>query len=198
MNFVKKMRVWLGWCPNECPVMVSSGITPERYMNTVPSGRGGLRNTNLSWWDRYRNRVMMMAVSLTTATIALSLLFDDASGNTWKGIVLGGIIGIVAGLVTLWHSWKRYERIDAGEFIAVHETKTQRMMRYGGILILSGAVIAWMVFQMFRGATHLILAAEAGLCVVIWVVYFTVCLWERRRHKVVIAENRSMYTIDKE
>lgn len=72
------------------------------------------------------------------------------------------------------------------------------MIRYGGILILSVAVIVWMVLQMFNGATHLILAAEAGLCIVIWVVYFTVFVWERRRHKVVIAENRSMYAIDRD
>lgn len=167
-------------------------------MDAVPSGRGGLRSTNPGWWNQYRNRVMMMAINLTIATIALSLLFADAAGDSWKGIVLGGVIGISAGLVTLWHSWKRYERIDAGEFIAVHETKNQRMMRYGGILMLSGAVIAWMIIQMFRGAIHLILATEVGLCIVIWVVYLTVCAWERRRHKVVIAENRSMYAIDRD
>ncbi len=198
MNFVKKMRVWLGWCPNECPVMASTGMTPERYADAVPSGSSGLRNTDLSWWNRYRNRVMVMAVNLTVVTIALFLLLDDSSGDIRKGIVLGGIIGISTGLVTLWHSWKRYDRIDAGEFIAVHETTKQRMIRYGGILILSFAVIAWIVFQMFNGATHLILATGVGLCTVIWVVYFTVFVWERRRHKVVIADKWSMYAIDLE
>ncbi|WFN34277.1 DUF1673 domain-containing protein [Methanogenium sp. S4BF] len=111
------IRSWLekraGWCPNECQGVASAGITPERYADTVPSARGGLRSTALSWWNQYRNRVLVMAVSLTAATIALSLLFGDASGNTWKGIVLGSIIGISAGIVTLWHSWNRYDRIDA-------------------------------------------------------------------------------------
>ncbi|KAF1073211.1 hypothetical protein [Methanogenium sp. MK-MG] len=50
----------------------------------------------------------------------------------------------------------------------------------------------------FNAATHLILATLVGLSIVIWVVYFTVFVWERRRHKVVIAERRSMYAIDVE
>jgi hypothetical protein len=198
MNFVKKMRVWLGWCPNECPVMASAGFTVDSFVDTVPSGRGGLRSTGLSWWNRYHNRVMVMAVNLTVATIALTLLLDDSSGNIWKGVVLGGIIGISAALVTLWHSWTRYDRIDAGEFIEVHETKKQRMIRYFGFLVLSVAGIAWVALWALNAATHLILATGVGLSIVIWVVYFTVCVWERLRHKVVIAEKRSIYAIDLE
>jgi hypothetical protein len=118
------LKKYLGWCPNEGPVMERAGTTleTERYMDTVPSGRDGLRSTDLSWWNRYRNQVMVMAVNLTVATIALFLLFDDASTISERGIILGIVIGISTGFVTLWHSWKRYERIEAGEFIEVHET----------------------------------------------------------------------------
>lgn len=198
MNLVKKMRVWLGWCPHECPVMTSTGMTPERYADAVPSGRGESPGTDLSWWNRYRNRVMVMAVNLTVVAIALALLFDDSSGYIWKGILLGGIIGITTGLVTLWHSWTRYDRIDAGEFIEVHETTQQRMIRLAGIPILSVGVIVWMAFWAFNAATHLILATLVALCIVIWEVYFTIVVWERRCHKVVIANKRSMYAIDME
>lgn len=195
MDYIRKR---LGWCLNECPVMERAGMKPERYMDAVPSGRGGLRSSDFSWWNRYRNQVMMMAVNLTIATIALFLLLDDALGGIRKGIVLGIVIGISAGCVTLWHSWKRYDRIEAGEFIEVRETTEQRMIRYGGIVIISFAVIAWMVFQMFNAATHMILGTVVGACIVIWVVYFTVYVWERRRHKMVIAKKRSMYAIDME
>lgn len=72
------------------------------------------------------------------------------------------------------------------------------MIRYSGILIVSFAVIVWMVFHMSNGATHLILAGMVSVCIVIWFVYFTVYVWERRRHKVVVADKRSMYAIDME
>ncbi len=96
----------------------------DSFMDTVPSGRGELRGIDLSWWNRYRNQVMGMAVILTLVATVFSLLSADSSGDIQKGVTLGIIVGISVSLVTLWHSWKRYDRIDAGgEFIEVRETK---------------------------------------------------------------------------
>lgn len=140
-----------------------------------------------------------MAVNLTVATIALSILLDDTSGNAWKGIVLGGIMGISGGLVALWNSWKWYERIDAGEFREVHMTTKQQMIRYGGILIFSIVVISLTALRVMNARQYIgFIAVLMSLSLLLWMMYFTVFVWERRRHKVVAADKRSMYAIDME
>jgi uncharacterized protein DUF1673 len=189
-----KLKKYMGWCPNDCPV-VGAGMRMDSFMDTVPSGCGELRGIDLSWWNRYRNQVMGMAVILTLVATVFSLLSADSSGDIQKGVTLGIIVGISVSLVTLWHSWKRYDRIDAGEFIEVRETKKQCMLRRVAMVIISIVYIGWMAFN---AGTHLILATLVGLNILMWVIYFTVFVWEVRHHKAVIAKKMSMYTIDME
>ncbi len=53
------------------------------------------------------------------------------------------------------------------------------------MVIISIVYIGWMAFN---AGTHLILATLVGLNILMWVIYFTVFVWEVRHHKAVIAK----------
>ncbi len=144
----------------------------------------------------YPHQVLVMAVTMTLTVTALFLLFDTTPDVHRKASTIGISVGIAAILVTLWHSWKRYDRIDAGGLSRTHETKRQRTLRYIGILGFSIAVIGSMAWWALNSDFGLILAEFVGAGMVVWASYLTVVVWERRHHKVVMSEKKSMYTVD--
>jgi len=196
MNLTETIRKYLGWCPNQRALKATMAGQPDWQTGDAPGDRGALPHSDPGWYNQYHNQLLIMAVNMTLATTAVFFLFDNPADLTWKGIIIGISIGISASLVTLWDSWKRYDRIEAGEFITVNETKKQRNLRYIGILILSLVVIGLIAFWVINDKVFFILAVMLGVCGVTWVSYLTVVVWERRHHKVVISEKKSMYTVD--
>ena len=193
---MEKMKFRLGWCPCAQAMNTYRAVTMESTAENVPSGRGALPDTGRCWQNRYRNQVLMMAVALTFSAAALFLLFDTNPDIHRKALVIGISVGIATILVTLWHSWKRYDGIDAGEFRRIYETNRQRTLRYIGILVVSIAVIGSMAWWAMNGNFGFILAGFVGACMVVWASYLTVVVWERLRHKIVMSEKKSMYTVD--
>jgi len=196
MNLTETIRKYLGWCPNQRVLKATMAGQPDWQTGDAPGDRGALPHSDPGWYNRYHNQLLIMAVNMTLATTALFFLFGNSEELIWKGIFIGISIGISASLVTLWHSWKRYDRIEAGEFITLNETKKQRNLRYIGILILSLVVIGSISFWAINDKVFFIFGLLLGVCMVTWVSYLTVLVWERRHHKVVISKKQSMYSVD--
>ena len=186
----------MGWCPYAQAKKVHQTMTMESTAESVPPGRGELPDTVRRWRNHYRHQVLIMAVTMTFSAAVPFLLFDTTPDMRRNALVIGISVGIAASIVTLWHSWKRYDRIDAGEFSRTHETNRQRTLRYIGILVFSIAVISSMVWWAINGDFDFILAELVGANMVVWASYLTVVVWERRRHKTVISEEKTMYTVD--
>ena len=124
MDYIRKR---LGWCLNECPVMERAGMKPERYMDAVPSGRGGLRSSDFSWWNRYRNQLLVIALLASVVSLAFLSLVGGPSAFVWVSIAIGVAIAMIA-FAASFSKW--YAEIAAGKWRREAVSKIKRLFRW--------------------------------------------------------------------
>lgn len=195
IHLTETIRKYLGWCPNEETLKTNAAMKSEWL--TPSTGRpDGKSDSEFGWYNRYHNQLLAMAVNLTLATIALFFLLDDSRNFAWIGIPIGITVGILTVIITLWHSWKRYDRIQKGEFLRQNEDGKQRPLRSVGIISVTIVLVAIISLGLIIKRPFIILAVFAGVGMTMWMLYVSVRIWEKRRRQIMIWEKNSLYSVD--
>ena len=66
MNSFKKMRLWLGWCPNVSAIEPRKSVQFDDIMVNAPGSGGELTHTTARWWNVH---------------LVLYILHQSTSGN---------------------------------------------------------------------------------------------------------------------
>jgi hypothetical protein len=184
------IRGWLGWCPQECtPPRQLLALNGDRVSNAPIQGEGIPKHTGLL--QRYRNQVLLLAVSFTFAAIPAIAYFhaDDLTRPMmYAGVITG--LGLFAFFGKwLWNSFGMLEKgmtIKTGPgayiisfFIAGIIPRWFILLIAGILLIISFAgVLAFPAFVV-------------GFAFVPWYVLVLIVLWERRTGSTLMFDKKT-------
>ena len=192
MPLMETIRAYLGWCP------MTGAMRPELAVRSAAAaaagGQDGLFRAEPGWWHRYHNQLFTMALAASAATAAVYLLIGDELGypDVWTGLAIGagGALGFLLG-----HR-KQYARVAAGEFIRANMSRRQRVIRNLSMPVAAVLLVAFMGYFVLSGMPGWIVGFTLALSLAVWAQYGVTILWERRHRTTMIAEKRSMYTVD--
>ncbi|MCX9084814.1 MAG: DUF1673 family protein, partial [Candidatus Methanoperedens sp.] len=81
MNALKKMRLWLGWCPNASTIEARKSIQFDDIMVNAPGSGGELTHTSAGWWNKQRNRILIVGIIGTYLAIYWFVLYGINNMN---------------------------------------------------------------------------------------------------------------------
>lgn len=192
MPIMEAIQAYLGWCP------MAGSVRTELAVRTVATATAGGQDTPLrvepGWWRLHHNQLLVAAIAFSSATGALFILFEDASGHlaVWTGLAVG--VGALLGSLLSYRS--RYARVAAGEFRRDNMTRRQRIVQYLKAPVFSVLFVAGMAYLVLGGMVDRIPGLMLGASLIFWTWYGLTILWERRHQAIMIAEWGSVYTVD--
>ncbi len=191
MSILKTIQAYLGWCPMAGSVRMDRAVRAGAV--AAPGGQGG-DAPELGWWNRYHNQLLVAALTASVATVAAFLLVGDTPGypTGWTGLGFGA--GWAIGF--LFGHRKQYARIAAGEFIRENMTRRLRIVRDLSTPVAVVILIALVGYFVLNGMPDWIVWFMLALGIAFWAQYGITLLWERRHRTTLIAEKKSMYTLD--
>ncbi len=195
MNAFQKLRLWLGWCPNASVVNVRKIVQFDDLTVNASDGGGELAHTTASWWNKYRNRILLNSIILTLVAITSFDLGGKYNMNLFlAGLILGALLGLAIAIA----EWRRLNKAAAGEFRKLQITRRKKVINYliiFGILAGSIFVTAFLLVKTGIGIRGYY-AFIAGLLLFVWTQYLEVVYWERKNRKILIVEKTSFYAVD--
>lgn len=195
MNAFQKIRLWLGWCPNAGAIKARKVVQFDDIIVNAPDSGGESVHTIASWWNKYRNRILLNSFILTLLAVTLFNL-----GGIYKmNLFLAGLIsGALFGIVTAIAEWLRLNKAAAGEFRKLQITRRKKVINYliiFGFLAVSMFITAFLLVKTGIGIREYY-AFISGLLLFVWTQYLVVVYWERKNRKTLIVEKTSFYAID--
>lgn len=191
--FAENIRKIMGWCPNASTIETIKSVQFDDLMVNAPGSGGEL--TTASWWNKYRNRILLNSVILTLVAMTFYISYGRYKpDNFLAGIIYGLIVSIFTGIT----EWRRLNKAAAGEFKKVWVTRKKKIINY---LIIFGFIIVVILIVGFIAAkTDIrisgIYATLSGFSLFVWTQYLEVVYWERKNRKTLIAEKTSFYAVD--
>ncbi len=198
MPLTDTIRAYLGWCPAAGSMRVNRPVHPEAGTVDASAGRDEAPEIVHHWRSRYRNQLLVMAVTMSVAAATLFLLIEEVPGYYTVGIA----IGIGSGIGFLLSYQKRYARVAAGEFARARGTRAQRVIRYLTSLTLFSVpasfvvIVAGVACFALLGLVGAIFAFSLGMSITWWALYCLTVFWERRHQTTLISDHGLMYTMD--
>lgn len=195
MNAFKKLRLWLGWCPNASTMETRKSVQFDDMMVNAPDSGGELTHTTVGWWNKYRNRILLSSF----ITTLLAITFFSLGGKDNMDLFFAGLIAGVLSSIVFWvFEWRRLNKAASGEFKGLQITRRKKIINY---LIIIGfvAVITFVTaFLLVKTETHIsgYYAFLSGFILFVWAQYLEVVYWERKNRKTLIMNKTSFYTVD--
>jgi hypothetical protein len=198
MNAFRKLRLWLGWCPNASTIEARKSVQFDDPMVNVPGSGGELTHATAGWWNKWRNRVLFNSFILTVLAITWLNKWFNSGGKDNMNLFLSGLItGVFFSIGTGITEWLRLNKAAAGEY-RLQFTRRKKVINYLIIVGLIAASIFVSVFLMMKTGIRIsgYYAFFSGLSLFAWTQYLEVVYWERKNRKTLIVEKTSFYAID--
>lgn len=195
MNSFKKIRLWLGWCPNASTIEARKSVQFDDIMVNAPGSGGELTHTTARWWNKYRNRILFSSF----ITTLLAITFFSLSGKDNMNLFFAGLIAGVLSSIVFWvFEWRRLNKAASGEFKGLQITRRKKVINYliiGGFIAVIAFVIGFLLVNTEIGISGYY-AFLSGLFLFVWTQYLEVVYWERKNRKTLIVEKTSFYAVD--
>ncbi|MDD1674409.1 MAG: DUF1673 domain-containing protein [Methanomicrobiales archaeon] len=180
----------MGWCPQECTLSRQPPVLNDDIVSDVPAQASGMPARS-GWLERYRNQVLLMAVSFTLVSIPLVAVFQT---NDLTRLLL--YFGTIAGLVVFtffgrW-LWNSLEMLKKGMTIKTGVAEYIILSFIAGAIPMSVVLIiaAVTVPLSFAGAWAFP-AFATGFAFIPWYVYILILLWERKTGCVLMFDKKA-------
>ncbi len=186
MNALQKMRLWLGWCPNASTIETRKSIQFDDIMVNEPDS-GELTHIPAGWWNKYRNRILIVGIIVTYLAIDMFVLYGINNMNIF---LVGLFTGIAFGILTWAQGLQSFDRV-AGSDTPIKPSTKHMIAVY--ILIILGIVTVGYLASMYGSRTTF--AFISGFAFTYWGGYLQIVYWEKKNRKTIVAHGFYKQTI---
>ncbi len=186
-TFSENLRKMMGWCPNTSMITNNKIVQFDEQTVTVPDGGRYPAGAASGWWSRYRNRRLLLSIAATF--FAITLFFQ---GGIYKiDIFLAGFfIGTICGILELQFGLKALDKLALSGRIN-YSKKTKLVI---AITLILSPVLFWYSGHTFgREET---LAFTSGFLFIVWIKFFEIIYWEKKKGKTLISDKMGFYAMD--
>jgi hypothetical protein len=179
MNALQKMRLWLGWCPNASTIETRKSIQFDDIMVNAPDSGGELTHIPAGWWNKYRNRILIVGIIVTYLAINW---FVSYGINNMNIFLVGLFTGIAFGILTWAKGLQSLDRMAGSE--TPIKTSTKHMIAVHILMILSIVTVGYFASVYGLRTT---LAFISGFAFTSWGGYLQIVYWEKKNRKTIVA-----------
>ncbi|MDW7728185.1 MAG: DUF1673 family protein [Candidatus Methanoperedens sp.] len=137
-NVADIIRKTMGWCPNAGALTIRKSMQFDDLTVNAPGSGGELTQPTAGWWNKYRNRVLIVGIIVTY--LAINWFFSYGINN--MNIFLVGLFtGIAFGILTWAQGLQSLDRIAGSE--KPIKTSTKHMIAVHILMILSIVTVGY-------------------------------------------------------
>ena len=187
MNITDTVKKLMGWCPNVSTIEARKSVQFDDIMVNVPDSGGELTYTTIRWWNKQRNRILIVGIICTYIAIDMFVLYGINNMNIF---LVGLFTGITLDVLTWAQGVQSLDRI-AGSDTPIKTSTKQMIAVY--ILIILGIVTVGYLASVYGLRT--IFAFISGFVFTYWGGYLQIVYWEKKNKKTIVAHGFYKQTI---
>lgn len=177
--FIENIKKMMGWCPNMNSMNNSKTLHFDEVMMNAPDSGGKLTCTSPGWWNKQRNRLLLVGIMVTSYAIHWFVSYGINNRNIF---LLGLFTGITFGILTWAQGLQSLDRIVGSEMPI--KTSTKQMIAVYILIILGMVPVGYFASVYGLGAT---LAFISGFASTYWGGYLQIVYWEKKNRKTIVA-----------
>jgi len=178
INVAETIRKMMSWCPNAGALTRRKSVQFDNLTVNAPGSGCELTHTTAGWWNKQRNRILIVEFIVTYLSIYWFILYGINNMNVF---LAGLFMGILYGVLTWAQGLHSLDRI--GGSATPIKTSTKHMLAVYILMILSIIIIGYLVSIYGWGAT---LAFISGFGFPSWVSYLQFLYWEKKNRKTIV------------
>lgn len=179
INVTKIIRKTIGWCPNASAIETRKSVQFDDLTVNASGSGGELTHTTSGWWNKQRNRILIVGIILTYLSIYWFILYGI---NNMNFFLAGLFTGILYGVLTWAQGLHSLDKI--GGSATPIKTSTKHMLAVYFLMISSIIIIGYLASIYGLGAP---LAFISGFGFPSWVGYLQILYWEKKNRKTIVA-----------
>jgi hypothetical protein len=179
MNALQKMRLWLGWCPNVNTIEARKSVQFDDIIVNAPGTGGELTHTSAGWWNKQRNRILIVGIIGTYLAIYWLVLYGINNMNIF---LVGLFTGIAFGILTWAQGLQSFDKVAGSE--TPIKTSTKHMIAVYILMIIGIVTVGYLAFAFGLGTTF---AFISGISFTSLGGYLQIVYWEKKNRKTIVA-----------
>lgn len=175
---IKNIRKVMGWCPNASTIRARKIAQFDDMMVNAPDSGGELTSTTVGWWNKQRNRILIVGIMVTSLAINWFVSYGINNMNIF-------LVGLFTGITLYILTWAReLQSLDgmAGSEASI-KTSTKHMIAVYILMILSIVTVGYFASAYGLGVT---LAFISGFAFTYWGGYLQIVYWEKKNRKTIV------------
>ena len=179
VNIVGKVKRLMGWCPNASTIEARKSVIFDDLVVNAPDNGRELTYTTIRWWNKQRNRILIVGIICTYIAIDMFILYGINNMNIF---LVGLFTGIALDILTWAQGVQSLDRV-AGSDTPIKTSTKQMIAVY--ILIILGIVTVGYLASMYGLRTTF--AFISGFVFTYWGGYLQIIYWEKKNRKTIVA-----------
>ena len=176
---IENIRKMMGWCPNASTIEARKSVQFDDIMVNAPDSGSELTYTTIKWWNKYRNRILIVGIIVTYIAIDMFVLYGI---NNMTIFLVGLFTGIAFDILTWAQGLHSLDRV-AGSDTPIKPSTKQMIAVY--ILIILGIVTVGYLASVYGSRTTF--AFISGFAFTYWGGYLQIIYWEKKNRKTIVA-----------
>ncbi|MBE0524547.1 MAG: DUF1673 family protein [Methanosarcinales archaeon] len=191
MNAFKKLRLWLGWCPNATAIVTKRSLQFDELTLNAPDREGKITYLGAGWWNKHHNRILLKSLAFTLLAV---LFFVEHESVNPDMLLTGAIGGLFFRLLTGVYDWRLFNRAATRKYKQPRSIqKRYYIMSFVlvSLIIVMGIffIISLMRMAGLTGMQDLI----TGFLLFEWINFLKVVYWERKNQKTLIKKKGILF-----
>jgi hypothetical protein len=178
-TFSENIRKLMGWCPNASTIGARKSVQFDDLMVNAPDSGGELTYTTAGWWNKYRNRILIVGIIGTYLAIYWFVLYGINNMNIF---LVGLFTGIAFGILTWDQGLQSLDRVAGSE--TPIKTSTKHMIAVYILIIIGILTVGYLAFVFGLGTT---IAFISGISFTSMGGYLQIVYWEKKNRKTIVA-----------
>ena len=179
VNIVGKVKRLMGWCPNASTIEARKSVIFDDLVVNAPDSGRELTYTTIRWWNKQRNRILIVGIICTYIAIDMFILYGINNMNIF---LVGLFTGIALDILTWAQGVQSLDRV-AGSDTPIKTSTKQMIAVY--ILIILGIVTVGYLASVYGLRTTF--AFISGFVFTYWGGYLQIVYWEKKNRKIIVA-----------
>ena len=179
VNIVGKVKRLMGWCPNASTIEARKSVIFDDLVVNAPDSGRELTYTTIRWWNKQRNRILIVGIICTYIAIDMFILYGINNMNIF---LVGLFTGIALDILTWAQGVQSLDRV-AGSDTPIKTSTKQMIAVY--ILIILGIVTVGYLASVYGSRTTF--AFISGFAFTYWGGYLQIIYWEKKNRKTIVA-----------
>ena len=176
--FIENIRKVMGWCPNASPIEARKSVLFDDIAVNAPDSGGELTHITAGWWNKQRNRILIVAIMVTSLAINW---FVSYGINNMNIFLVGLFTGVTLHILTWAQGLQSLDRMAGSE--APIKTSTKHMIAVYILIILSTVTVGYFASVYGFGTT---LAFISGFVFTSGGGYLQIVYWEKKNRKTIV------------